>query len=58
LIPDIAFLLAGDVTQISLQQPVICDASQSTQGLQMGIAVKSLAASQIGMASFHFSEIS
>jgi hypothetical protein len=58
LIPDIAFLLAGNVTQISLQQPVICDASQSTQGLQMGIAVKSLAASQIGMASFHFSEIS
>ena len=58
LIPDIAFLLASNITQISLQQPVICDASQSTQGLMMGIAVKGLAASQIGMASFHFTETS
>lgn len=58
LIPDIVFLLTNNVTQISLQQPVVCDASQSVPGLMMGVAVKGLAASQIGMASFHFTETS
>lgn len=57
LIPDIAFLLAANTTQISLDIPIVCDASQSIQGLQIGVAVKGLAASQIGMASFHFNEI-
>lgn len=56
IIPDIAFTLASDTMPISLGQPIICDAFQSTQGLKMGVAVRGLAASQIGSASFHFSE--
>jgi hypothetical protein len=34
----------------------MCDASQSTQALMMGIVVKGLAANQIGIASFHYTE--
>lgn len=63
--PDIAFILATDVifipplsipTQSPLNFPIVCDAKNSTVGLQIGIAVKGLAASQIGIASFHYIE--
>jgi hypothetical protein len=56
LMPDTAFVLANQSTFNILQQQTICDASQSTQGLMIGIAVKGLAPSQIGLASFHFND--
>jgi len=57
LIPDISFMLnAGNSSQISLYQLGICDATKSTQALQIGIVVKGLAAGQIAMASFKYQE--
>lgn len=56
LIPDTETLLTNGTLQISFTNPIVCDATQSTQGLMIGIAVKGLAASQIGIASFHYFE--
>lgn len=64
IIPDIAFLLAANTvhidlstpTHISLALPLVCDASNSITGLEIGILVKGLAPSQIGIASFHYIE--
>lgn len=53
-IPDLIFSLANQSQHISLQLPTMTDASSSSQGLEVGIAVKGLAAAQIGSASFHF----
>jgi len=57
LIPSVSFILANNTERISLNTPIRCDASRSTQGIQVGILVKGLAASQIGIASFHFNEL-
>jgi hypothetical protein len=65
IIPDISFLLKSDTvhidlsvpTHVSLALPLVCDASNSTVGLQIGILVKGLASSQIGIASFHYIEV-
>lgn len=57
LIPDISFMLnAGNSSQISLYSLATCDATKSTQALQIGIAIKGLAVSQIAMASFKYQE--
>lgn len=56
LIPDIMFAIVSGGSQISLQIPVICDASQSIQGLRIGVATRALSAGQIASASFHFNE--
>lgn len=55
-IPGISFILANDTMQISLNLPIVCNAIGSTQGLQIGIVVKGLAASQKAIASFSFTE--
>lgn len=57
LIPDLAFTLAADTIPLQLSIPISCNAVQSTQGLQMGIAVRGLSPNQIATASFHFYEI-
>lgn len=57
IIPDMAFVLnAGTSSLSSLYALIVCDATKSTQGLQMGILVKGLAANQIAMASFKYQE--
>jgi hypothetical protein len=56
MIPDTTYLLTNQAAQISFPNPIMCDASQSSQGLMMGITAKGLATNQIGMASFHFFE--
>jgi hypothetical protein len=42
LIPDTAFSIINGTVQIPFVSPIVCNASQSTQGLMMGIAVKGL----------------
>lgn len=64
-IPENAFILAANSIHIPLTSPVlipaifpiVCDARLSTVGLMMGIAAKGLAASQTGIASFHYLEV-
>lgn len=57
-IADIAFTLANATVAIPLSLPIKCNAIQSSKGLRMGVAVKGLAASQIGSASFLYTESS
>lgn len=56
LIPDTAISLTNGAINMSFPNPIMCDASQSTQGLMMGVAAKGLAAGQTGIASFHYAE--
>lgn len=55
-VPDMIFSALNSSVTLSLNIPLTCDATQSTVGLRMGIAVKGLAATQSGSASFHYSE--
>jgi hypothetical protein len=55
-IPDMIFSALNSSVTLSMSIPLTCDASRSTVGLKMGVAVKGLLATQIGSASFHYSE--
>lgn len=55
-IPDMIFSVINSSVTQTLNIPLTCDAVQSTVGLRMGVAIKGLAAAQIGSASFHYLE--
>jgi hypothetical protein len=55
-IPDMIFSALNNAVTLSMSIPLTCDATRSTVGLRMGVAVKGLVATQVGSASFHYSE--
>lgn len=54
--PDLYFTLANRTSQISLEIPTLCDASNSSQLLTIGIAVKGLATGQSASTSFKYQD--
>ncbi len=56
-IPIYDIILSGDAQTIHLRSPVICDATFSTQTLNIGILTKGISTLQTATACFHFQDI-